>query len=219
MHLSQQNGQRVALDLIMIRPTMDSALWKHILYQKEEIKVILDCGANNRLMWKKGNPNSNLGRSVCIKPTSHQDTLVEGIWLHLATKFTIMLWRVKWEFLTYFAILQKWKIKTQAICLLCQKQESFTHPFFNCDCTRKILLEIVEALGVQDTPFERSPTYISQPLSIPNHLIYVYYKFNKMCKYIACLKHSMVLNYLDIYTMYFFQNTFSYRQRRYGKHP
>lgn len=36
------------LEAIQIGPTIDSALWKHRLAQRQEISEILDCGMNNR---------------------------------------------------------------------------------------------------------------------------------------------------------------------------
>lgn len=66
--LSLQGGlRRGTLDLIQIRPSVNSALWKDLMLQKEEILEILDCGANNNLVWKRGKPCNTLGDIVqCI---------------------------------------------------------------------------------------------------------------------------------------------------------
>lgn len=52
------------LELIHIRPTVDPALWKHLVTKREEIQEVLECDANNRLVWKIGNPSTNLGSIV-----------------------------------------------------------------------------------------------------------------------------------------------------------
>lgn len=49
---------------IQIRPTVDSSLRKQLMTQKEEIQELLECGANSCVIWKKGNPGSNLGSIV-----------------------------------------------------------------------------------------------------------------------------------------------------------
>lgn len=40
------------LELMLTRPTMESALWKIVLAQKGEIMEILECRENNRLFWE-----------------------------------------------------------------------------------------------------------------------------------------------------------------------
>lgn len=99
--MKDRYSRKQAIEQIQIRPTVDSALWKHIIAQKENIQEILECGANNRLIWKRESPSSNLVAIVQnIRPTSHKDPLAEGIWSHVLTKFSIILWRIKWGFLT-----------------------------------------------------------------------------------------------------------------------
>lgn len=98
---------------------------------------------------EKKEPDSKLGSIVeDIKPTSHSDRLEEGIWSQLPTKFSIMLWRVKWGYLTTFAKLQGWGRDTQTTCLLCnQEDETIRHMFFNSEFSRSILLAMTEQLG------------------------------------------------------------------------
>lgn len=86
-----------ALDIIQVRPNVDSAIWKHILVQKEAIMEVLGCGTNYILMWRKRNRNNKIGSIVqTIRPTSIKDPLTKGIWFHMPTKFPILLWRVRW---------------------------------------------------------------------------------------------------------------------------
>lgn len=54
-----RNERNQALETIRVRPNVDSVLGKHIMAQKEEISEVLDCGTNNRLIWRKRNPIVN----------------------------------------------------------------------------------------------------------------------------------------------------------------
>lgn len=67
-----------------------------------------------------------------IRVRSDNDTLTEEIWSHMPTKFSFILWRIKWGFLTIVVKHRDWGIQTQLNCLLCNSsEETINHLYAN----------------------------------------------------------------------------------------
>lgn len=49
--------------------------------------------------------------SEVIRVKSHTNDLASGIWSHLS-KFSIMLWRIRWGFINTFKKMRQWKMQT-----------------------------------------------------------------------------------------------------------
>lgn len=63
-------------------------------------------------------PPRNLGAiSESSRVRSHNDQIIGGIWSHMPTEFSIMLWRIIWGYLTIFQRLREWEIQTKMTSL------------------------------------------------------------------------------------------------------
>ena len=136
------------LNDIQIRPTVDSHFWKAFVSERNLVDKCLDCRANSTIMWRSGSPINKLGGIVeSIRDRKHKDMLAEGIWSKMPTKFSILLWRVKWDHLNTFRKLRNWRVQVPPACLLCNlEDETRSHLFFNCFYSRSLLIPLAEHL-------------------------------------------------------------------------
>jgi len=67
----------------------------------------------------------------------------------MPTKFSIMLWKIKWNHLTTFQRLRDWGLQNNLACLLHTTQEHGTkaYLFFNYPYYRNVVLAVAEALN------------------------------------------------------------------------
>lgn len=135
-------------------------MWK-VLLTAETIECIgkcLDFQSNSNVIF--------ICRPFAFRDTfrkkSHKDDQAAGILAKMPTKFSVLLWRVSWGFINTFKKVQEWGINIQTTCLLCNnKEETIFHLFINCTYTRKLLLDMTEALWscyiwkTQNTPLPR----------------------------------------------------------------
>lgn len=84
----------------------------------------------------------------CVDTSRKGDnSMAQGIWSQMLTKFSIILWRIRCEYLTTFSKLIRWGIQIQSICLLCNKEEAIGHQYFYCEYTREFLIKMIETVG------------------------------------------------------------------------
>lgn len=102
-----------------------------------------------QITWRSGTPLHKL-RAIteAIWTKIHKEQIVEGIWFHMPTKFSIMLQRIKCDHLTIFKKHRDWEVQIQTTWLLFNTQdETRNHLFFNIPFTRTLLFSQAEMLN------------------------------------------------------------------------
>lgn len=95
-----------------------SYFWKALISERVKIGGSLDCRARYSALWRAGSNINTLGVTGAIRDRGHKDQLVEVIWSPMPTKFSRMLWRIKWGCFNAFMILKEWGVQIPAACLL-----------------------------------------------------------------------------------------------------
>lgn len=89
----------------------DSSMWRSILRHRENSHSTMDCGGNYSLTWKGHSIVTSL-RNFClgITPQGQIDHLASGIWSKKPTKFSVLLWKLRWGYLPSFKTLRQWGV-------------------------------------------------------------------------------------------------------------
>lgn len=84
---------------------IDSAQWNELLATKEVIGNFLECREDYQIVWRNGISNNKLGLIIeHIITKFHEDPISNGVWSNISSKYSIMLWRIKWKQLKIFII-------------------------------------------------------------------------------------------------------------------
>lgn len=96
-----------ALINIQIPNSTYSHFWKYVMVGRLIANNLLVCGTNYTILWRNGVPNKRLA-AICeeIRDECHKDSLDEGICAQNPTKFSISLWRIKFDILLFSIILK-----------------------------------------------------------------------------------------------------------------
>lgn len=98
---------------IMIKPSIDFAQWKEIVASKGLVNQCIECRAGNTNIWKVGNRKKYLSAIIeAIRTKGQKNTIANGIWSHMPSKLSIILWRIKNKQLKTLVMLNAWGLWT-----------------------------------------------------------------------------------------------------------
>lgn len=127
------------LEEIEQRPN-DSPVWLAILRLRSTIAACADCAADYSIRWST--PDFRPSRANLYsfyRSGSPADPIAIGIWAGQPSKFSIVLWRLRWNKPHCFNRLRTWGESVPDQCLLCGgEDESPGHLFLNCPYTGSV---------------------------------------------------------------------------------